>query len=164
MSTRKIKVASSRWNAPREYETDVTTWGELKTLLGTEVLNFEGSPMKAILRGQEGQTNTIVAEDTLLPQGDFSLMLIPDKVKSGDKIVYNAGVFKDMKTKLNKLLDFMIEATEKGGEMSFSDTPTATTASDEVSIDEEVEEDATPVVEEIDELVLMARELEKKGR
>ena len=142
---RLVRVASSRWNEPREHRTDARTWGELKEELGTEILNYEGSPMKSILRGQDGTRNTLVDNDTLLPQGEFAVLLVPEKVKSGDKIVYNSGVFKELKTKLNKLLDFMIEATEKGGEMVFNTD----------NVENDYEDD-----EVIDPLIVEARELE----
>ena len=118
--TKNVKIASSRWSEAKTVTTSATTWGALKEELGTQVLNYEGSPMKTILRSSDGVRNTLVADDTLLPNGDFALLLVPEKVKSGDKIVYNSSVFKDMKTKMNKLFDFMIEATEKGGEMVFT--------------------------------------------
>lgn len=143
-----VKVASSRWNEPREYETDATTWGELKEELGSQILNYEGSPMKAILRGQDGTRNTLVDNDTLLPQGDFAILLVPQKVKSGEKIVYGPAVFKDMKSKLNKILDFLIDATSKGGEIVFTsdDTDTVDELMDEVET--EAEETIDPLIEE----------------
>jgi hypothetical protein len=145
-----VKVASSRWNEVRTYETDAITWGELKGELGDQILNFEGSTMKAVLRGEDGTRNTLVDNNTLLPQGDFAILLVPEKVKSGSKIVYNSAVFKDMKTKLNKMLDFLIEATEKGGEMVFEET----NSNEEWDID--LEDD---LEDEIDSLILEAREL-----
>lgn len=147
-----VKVASSRWNTPQEFTTEATTWGELKEELGAQVLNFEGSPMKAVLRGADGTRNTLVDNNTLLPEGDFAILLVPEKVKSGDKIVYNAAVLKDMKTKLVKMLDFMIDATERGGELVFEEG-------------EDVPEGVNvPVIEEasepeIDPLILEARSL-----
>lgn len=148
---KQVKVASSRWNEPRIYETEATTWGVLKEELGDQVLNYEGSPMKAVLRGQDGTRNTLVDNNTLLPEGDFAILLVPEKVKSGDRIVYNTGVFKDMRTKMNKLFDFMIEATEKGGEIIFSDDDEETISVDTAEAPEE------EIV--VDPLILEAREL-----
>lgn len=141
-----VKVASSRWNEPREYETNATTWGELKSELGEQILNFEGSPMKAVLRGQDGTRNTLVDNNTLLPQGDFAVLLVPEKVKSGDNLVYSTAVLKDMRTKINRMLDFMIEATVRGGELVFENT-------------EEEEVVAPPTTPAVDPLILEAREL-----
>lgn len=152
--TKLVKVASSRWNEPREYETEAATWGELKEELGSQILNYEGSPMKTILRGTDGQRNTLVDNDTLLPEGNFALLLVPEKVKSGDKIVYTTGVFKDMKTKFVKMLDFLIEATEKGGEIVFNSEDIE---DDELlSMDDLFDEEE----EEVDPLIAEARDLE----
>lgn len=149
--TKIVKVASSRWNEPREYTTEATTWGELKEELGDQVLNYEGSPMKAVLRSEDGTRNTLVDNNTLLPEGNFAILLVPEKVKSGSKIVYNSGVFKDMKTKLNKMLDFLIEATEKGGEMTFGEEEEE--GADDPAIDVPVEEPT------VDPLIQEARDL-----
>lgn len=149
--SKTVKVASSRWNEPREYVTDATTWGALKSELGEQILNFEGSPMKAVLRGQDGTRNTLVDNNTLLPQGDFAILLVPEKVKSGDNLVYSTAVLKDMRTKFNRILDFMIEATVRGGEMVFED--------DALEDSVEVPVAATAPAPVVDPLILEAREL-----
>lgn len=143
-----VKVASSRWNEPREYETNATTWGELKEELGDQIFNHEGSPMKSILRGQDGTRNTLVDNDTLLPQGDFAILLVPQKVKSGDKIVYSPAVFKDMKSKLNKILDFLIDATSKGGKLVFTDEVSTSLEELEDEWEDEVEDTIDPLIKE----------------
>lgn len=149
--SKTVKVASSRWNEPREYATEATTWGALKSELGEQILNFEGSPMKAVLRGQDGTRNTLVDNNTLLPQGDFAILLVPEKVKSGDNLVYSTAVLKDMRTKFNRILDFMIEATVRGGEMVFED--------DALEDSVEVPVTATEPTPAVDPLILEAREL-----
>ena len=153
--SKTVKVASSRWNEARTYTTDATTWGELKEELGSQVLNFEGSPMKTILRGEDGTRNVLVDNNTLLPQGDFALILVPEKVKSGDKIVYNSSVLKDMKTKTVKIFDFLIDAVERGGELVFDEDILGDV--DEELLNVPVEED------DVDELIALAREIENEG-
>lgn len=110
---KQVKIASSRWNEPKVVSTEATTWGELKEQLGNEVLNYEGSPMKAILRSDAGERNVLVDSSTLLPSGNFSLLLIPEKVKSGNEVVYSVSVLKELKTKLNKLFDSLINYEEE---------------------------------------------------
>lgn len=146
---KRVKIASSRWSEPQVRETEAITWGELKAELGTDVLNYEGAAMKAILRSDNGDRNVLVDNSTLLPQGDFALLLVPEKVKSGSKVVYNTAVFKDMKTKLVKLLDFMIEVTEKGGEIVFDPEEVAAEAASvlEDTPEETIEEVKAPTVD-----------------
>ena len=147
--SKEVKIASSRWSEPQVRTTDAITWGDLKAELGAEVLNYEGAAMKAILRSENGERNVLVDNTTLLPQGNFALLLVPEKVKSGSKIVYNTAVFKDMKTKLVKLLDFMIDVTEKGGEIVFDETGEST------ELEDLIEEVATEKV--VDPLIEEAR-------
>lgn len=136
-----VKIASSRWNESKTHSTNARTWGELKEELGPQILNFEGSPMKAVLRGANGERNVLADSSTLLPQGDYAILLVPEKVKSGDKIVYSVGTLKELKTKVVKLIDFLIEVSEKtDGELSVDDEEEA----DEVRID--------PLVAEAQEL------------
>ena len=156
---KRVKIASSRWSEPQVRETEAITWGDLKQELGTDVLNYEGATMKAILRSENGDRNVLVDNSTLLPQGDFALLLVPEKVKSGSKVVYNTAVFKDMKTKLVKLLDFMIEVTEKGGEIVFEpETGEEISGCDSEPETESVPE-PDPVKEEVDPLIEEARRI-----
>jgi len=162
--SKEVKIASSRWSEPQVRTTDAITWGDLKAELGTEVLNYEGAAMKAILRSENGERNVLVDNTTLLPQGNFALLLVPEKVKSGSKIVYNTAVFKDMKTKLVKLLDFMIDVTEKGGEIVFDEAGEVAEdidLEDEPSDEEELAAmiEAAPVKKTVDPLIEEAQRI-----
>ena len=80
MSVRKIKVYSTRGQSGIEIETDVTSLGELSGVLNSHDYELDLENMKAIV----GQTKaTLESFDSVLPEGNFTLFLMPTKTKSG---------------------------------------------------------------------------------
>jgi hypothetical protein len=73
-----VRVYNTRTQAQKTIETSVTKWGELK-----EVLNGQGVETHN-LKAINGETEvTYDSPDAILPDNDFTLFLIPEKVKSG---------------------------------------------------------------------------------
>jgi len=73
---RTVKVFSTQANDRQEFSTDVSTWGELKNVIGGMYQNG--------MKGQISQTKQTLEHDAAqLPEGDFTLFLVPTKVKSG---------------------------------------------------------------------------------
>lgn len=76
---RTIKVFSTRNGSTTPIQTDVTTFGELKTVLDDNDIEFNNS-LKAI----ESVNNTsLELDNSALPEGDFILGLFPKKTKAG---------------------------------------------------------------------------------
>lgn len=75
---RTITVYSSSGRDGHSIITDVTTWGSLKEELSAQ--NVQHDKMKAVI----GETkNTLESSNSVLPDGDFTLFLMPKKTKSG---------------------------------------------------------------------------------
>lgn len=76
MSTRKVCVASSAGNAIKLEAFEGTTWGELKPLVANVLVGeYEAvvKPGNITLRG----------DDSILPEGDLRVFIIPKKNKAG---------------------------------------------------------------------------------
>lgn len=99
---RTIKVYSTRTGTTTHISTDVTTFGELKTLLSEKDIEFNSS-MKAM----ESVNNTSLEVDSAkLPESDFTLGIFPSKTKAGSlrNDLYNRireFVERDGKEKIN---------------------------------------------------------------
>jgi len=61
-----------------KHQSDARTFGELKK----ELVNIKWSGMRVVERSNK---TTLQMDDAVLPQGDFILFLVPEKVKSGSK-------------------------------------------------------------------------------
>jgi hypothetical protein len=100
MATRTVVVASTASNKAKRYETAATTWGELKSQI-RELLTGD---LEAIVN--PGHV-TLSQDNSVLPEGDFKLYLIPTKNKAGAISEYEAG-------KLGKeISEALIEAARK---------------------------------------------------
>lgn len=94
-------------------ETAVTTLGELKPLLAAKGITYSG--MKLLI----GETrNELSMDESVLPEGDFKLYLMPEKTKSGGKSIkkrFNKIVdtFKDLGTQINELGELLAEKDAK---------------------------------------------------
>jgi hypothetical protein len=75
---RKVTVISTKTNQPTVIDTDITTWGDLSTLLTEKGLY--NTDMKAMERASRA---TYEHPGAALPAGDFALFLTPGKMKSG---------------------------------------------------------------------------------
>ena len=75
---RNITIFSTRGSRRNTIQSDATTWGELQADLSDAEVEYSG--FKAIVSSTQ---NTLESLEAQLPEGDFTLMLIPGKVKSG---------------------------------------------------------------------------------
>lgn len=73
---RKVTVVSTQANDRREFQSEATTWGQLKR----EISSMITGDMKATVR--ETRVD-LEHEEAQLPTGDFTIFLFPNKVKSG---------------------------------------------------------------------------------
>lgn len=74
---RKVTIYSTKTKAQQVIETGVNTWGELKQLVNPE-MGVNSS--KCMVR--ENRT-TLESNEAVLPAGDITIFLYPEKVKSG---------------------------------------------------------------------------------
>lgn len=96
---RKIKIYSTTGGL-FQVETDVTTWGELKTVLANKGIDYAGR--KAV----ESKNNTTLEKDeAILFEGEFMIMLTPEKTKSGAE-------YKEIRTEIANLISASNEAKE----------------------------------------------------
>jgi hypothetical protein len=75
---KKVTVFSTLGNNTHEISTNASTYGEFKKSLESRGVDYSG--MKATV----GETQvTLESPDAMLPEGDFTLFLMPMKVNSG---------------------------------------------------------------------------------
>lgn len=74
---RTITVYSTKNSKIKKYETDVTTWGDLRQVIQGD---YDLGSLKAT---ENINKSTLEHIDTVLPSGDFRLFLRPVKTKSG---------------------------------------------------------------------------------
>jgi hypothetical protein len=76
--TREIRVLSTRDDVAKKFDSDVKTWGELKAQINA--IGIDCSGLKAMVRETK-----ITLEDSAatLPEETFTIVLTPDKMKSG---------------------------------------------------------------------------------
>jgi hypothetical protein len=76
--TRKVTVYNTVGQNERALQTDARTWGELQTHMSRASIPY--SNMKCVV----GETQvTLESRDAQVPQSDFTLFLLPSKVRSG---------------------------------------------------------------------------------
>ncbi|MHA1814380.1 MAG: hypothetical protein ACTSX1_00090 [Candidatus Heimdallarchaeaceae archaeon] len=78
MSTRKVTLKVTSQKDLIKVESDARTFGELKK--GVKEVKWDG--MRVVERSTK---NTLDMDEAILPAGDFTLFLVPEKVKSGAK-------------------------------------------------------------------------------
>jgi hypothetical protein len=76
--SRKVGIFTTIGENYKEIYSSARTWGELTTDLTANGINWKG--MKAV-NGED--QHTYDSSEALLPEGDFSMFLMADKVKSG---------------------------------------------------------------------------------
>ena len=79
MSKRTITIYSQATSQSKEIESDATKWGQLKKAVEEAIMNSI-STVKAVVRETR---NTLDNDDAVLPEGAFTIFLLPVKVKSG---------------------------------------------------------------------------------
>jgi len=75
---RKVVLKMTTQKDPIEHQSEARTFGELKK----ELRQVKWSGMRVVERGTK---TTYQMDDAVLPQGEFLLFLVPEKVKSGRK-------------------------------------------------------------------------------
>ena len=94
--SRKITIYSTKTKATQEITTPVTTWGELKPLVNSEM--GVGSA-KCMVRETR---NTLENNEAVLPTGDFIVFVYPEKVKSGNNKIEGDAYASFSDTKLRE--------------------------------------------------------------
>lgn len=95
MSTiRTITAFSTRGKNKAKIETDVTTWGELKPLLANE-----GFDLSTLAATESVKRTDLAHVDAVLPEGNFTVFLRPNKTKSGAD--YTSMSYRELKSLLN---------------------------------------------------------------
>lgn len=75
---KQVTVYSTAGQNKRVIETTAATWGELQNLLADQGVSYSG--MKAVV----GETQvTLESNAAMVPDSNFTLFLLPQKVKSG---------------------------------------------------------------------------------
>jgi hypothetical protein len=74
---RKVTIYSNKTRATQEINTDVATWGELKSLINEDMMVSNARCMVKENR------MTLESAQAVLPTGDFIVYVYPTKVKSG---------------------------------------------------------------------------------
>jgi hypothetical protein len=78
-TTRRVTVYNTLGQNERSVNSDALTWGELQSHLLQAGVSFSG--MKAVV----GDTQvTLESRDAQIPQTEFTLFLLPGKVRSGN--------------------------------------------------------------------------------
>lgn len=118
MSVRNVKIYTTA-GVGGTIETNATTLGELLPILAQREINTSG--MKLLI----GETkNELSMDDSLLPEGDFKLYLVPAKTKSGvdfDDMEENVEDIKDKVESLENKVDELIRLVKSlGGSVSSS--------------------------------------------
>jgi hypothetical protein len=96
---RTVKIYSTT-NGLNQLETKATTWGQLKNEMNLRGINYSG--MKAT---ESSKNNTLELDEAGLPEGNFVLMLSPQKTKSGNGMSYN-----ELRAAIKALVDSSDEA------------------------------------------------------
>jgi hypothetical protein len=106
---RKVTIYSTRTRATQVIETEATTWGELKSLINDDM---GVSSSKVMIR--ENRT-TLEHNDAALPEGDITLFLYPEKVKSGtDGDVEIKDVVRAMKSRFDNMFQEILNDIDSG--------------------------------------------------
>lgn len=78
--TRRIRVYNTSGQNNKVIDSSATTWGDLKSDLDAHGISYSG--MKVVV----GETqNTLESVQAVLPEGEMTLFLMPQKVKSGSE-------------------------------------------------------------------------------
>lgn len=97
---RKITVFSTTNNNKQIIETSAATKGELQDVLLEK--NIDSSEMKMIVKETKA---TLEHKDAVLPEGEFTLFLFPQKVKSGLDIEDIEAKLKQMRKEIEDMLE-----------------------------------------------------------
>lgn len=104
---RTVTVIGTTLSAPREYQTESTTWGQLKDLISRDFGNV--SNMKAVIKETRA---TMERDDALLPDEDCTVFLTQAKIKAG--VVDVVAVLSALKEEYNEAIDNVIDRVQEG--------------------------------------------------
>lgn len=130
MSVRNVKIYTTA-GVGGTIETNARTLGELLPTLHQREINTSG--MKLLV----GETkNELSMDDSVLPEGDFKLYLVPAKTKSGVDFEEMEENIEDIKEDLSDLksqvreLTALVKALSSGGSVSTSSSPSRSSQED----------------------------------
>lgn len=115
---RTITVIGTTLSTPREYQTESTTWGQLKDLVSRDFGDV--SNMKAVVKETRA---TLEREDALLPDEDCTIFLTQAKIKAGAVDVIE--ILEALKEEYTEAIDNVIARVNEG---EFDTAPTAENA------------------------------------
>jgi gas vesicle protein len=104
---RTIRVISPQSTSARTFESEATSWGDLREELSETYSGI--SDMKAIVRENR---NTLESDSASLPEGNFTIILSMKKIASGNHTRYTDSQIKELRTKLLNLLEDVLSETE----------------------------------------------------
>lgn len=91
--TRQVTIIANQVNQNARFESSATTFGELKKEAEAEGL-FDGN-VRVIVRETR---NELSMQDSKLPDGGFTLIVVADKVKSGAEDKYDEMNYHELRT------------------------------------------------------------------
>ena len=123
---RKIKIYTTN-GMPGTIDTNATTLAGIKPLLRERNINFEG--MKMLV----GETkNELSMDESVLPEGDFKLYLMPAKTKSGVDFDDMEDNIENIQTNLQRVedkVDQVLNALKNASTTTSHSVPSVTSAS-----------------------------------
>ena len=134
---RKIKIYTTN-GMPGTIDTNATTLAGIKPLLRERNINFEG--MKMLV----GETNNELSMDeSVLPEGDFKLYLMPAKTKSGvdfDDMEYNIENIQNNLQRVEDKVDQVLSALKNASTAtSYSESNVASASTISMEDQREIE-------------------------
>jgi len=109
MAIRKIVIYSTKTGRAVSLETPVSTWAELRSM--SEMSSLLNESMTATIVETKTQ---LVDGDSILPTGDFKLVLTPTKTKAGTEVIDVAAVVLRLKEEFNEAFNRVMEEIEEG--------------------------------------------------
>ena len=104
---RVITVIGTTLSTPREYNTSVTTWGQLKDLISRDFGDI--SNMQAVCKETR---NTMDRDDAILHEGNSVYFLSSRKIKAGG--INIVELLEALKMEYNEAIDNVIEQVNDG--------------------------------------------------
>ena len=134
---RKIKIYTAN-GMPGTIETNATNLGGLKPILRERNINFDG--MKMLV----GETkNELSMDESVLPEGDFKLYLMPAKTKSGvdfDDMEDNVEHITSAVIRIENKVDSILAKLNASSNATSYITPSAPTPPISIEDQREIEE------------------------
>lgn len=118
-TSRVITIYSTKGAKKAKIETDVTTWGELQTLV-----KKEGYDLDKLHATENINKSDLVNNAAVLPTGEFTIFLRPKQTKSGAERA-DGLAYKDIKA----MIKSDIEAHEEAGKAHYNEGKNYTTKS-----------------------------------